>query len=99
MTALHWGAEGLWQQLEPLLPGLSVEVLPRCESTNTLLLQRARGPDAQPCLLVAEEQTGGRGGTGRVRRAQPGASLTFSLALPLAPRRWSGLALAVGVAG
>ena len=23
---LHWGAEALWQQLEPLLPGLSVEV-------------------------------------------------------------------------
>ena len=92
------GVSSLQQQMEPLLPGLSVEVLPRCESTNTLLLQRARGPDAQPCLLVAEEQTGGRGRLGRVWHAQPGASLTFSLALPLAPRDWSGLSLAVGVA-
>ena len=24
---LHWGAEALWQQLKPLLPGLSVEVV------------------------------------------------------------------------
>jgi BirA family biotin operon repressor/biotin-[acetyl-CoA-carboxylase] ligase len=95
---LHWNAEALWQQLEPLLPGLSIEVLPRCESTNTLLLQRARAQDAQPCLLVAEEQTGGRGRMGRVWHAQPGASLTLSLALPLAPRDWSGLSLAVGVA-
>ena len=92
------GVSSLQQQMEPLLPGLSVEVLPRCESTNTLLLQRARGQDAQPCLLVAEEQTSGRGRLGRVWHAQPGASLTFSLALPLAPRDWSGLSLAVGVA-
>jgi BirA family biotin operon repressor/biotin-[acetyl-CoA-carboxylase] ligase len=98
MAELQWNAETLWQQLEPLLPGLSIEVLPRCESTNTLLLQRARAQDVQPCLLVAEEQTGGRGRMGRVWHAQPGASLTFSLALPLAPRDWSGLSLAVGVA-
>ena len=39
---LHWGAETLWQQLEPLLPGLSVEVVARTNSTNTQLLERAR---------------------------------------------------------
>ena len=26
---MHWGAEALWQQLLPLLPGLSVEVVER----------------------------------------------------------------------
>ena len=26
---LHWGAEALWEQLEPLLPGLSIEVVAR----------------------------------------------------------------------
>ena len=31
-------------------------------------------------------------------QSAPGASLTFSLALPLAPADWSGLSLAVGVA-
>lgn len=57
-----------------------------------------RSVDLQPCLLVAEHQTGGRGRQGRPWQATPGASLTFSLAVPLSPRDWSGLSLAVGVA-
>ena len=125
---LHWGADALWRRLEPLLPGLGVEVLARAESTNTVLLERARAisgqrdapitrpgdldalrvdertphgrrsADVQPCLLVAEEQTRGRGRLGRGWIASAGASLTFSLALPLAPEEWSGLSLAVGLA-
>ena len=97
-VATHWGAEDLWLQLAPLLPGLSIEVLPTVASTNTLLLDRARAGDAQACLLVAEEQTNGRGRLGREWRSRAGASLTFSLALPLAPMDWSGLSLAVGLA-
>jgi BirA family biotin operon repressor/biotin-[acetyl-CoA-carboxylase] ligase len=50
------------------------------------------------CLLVAQEQTQGRGRQGRAWHAQPGSSLTFSLGLSLAPQDWSGLSLAVGVA-
>ncbi len=120
---LQWSAESLWQQLEPLLPGLSVEVVARSASTNTALLERARvrvepatdelvqvrksiesaafgrrAADVQPCLLVAEYQTGGRGRMGRVWQAAAGASLTFSLSLPMNPNDWSGLSLAVGVA-
>jgi BirA family biotin operon repressor/biotin-[acetyl-CoA-carboxylase] ligase len=67
-------------------------------STNTLLLDRARAGDVAPCLLVAEVQTSGRGRQGREWRSRAGASLTFSLALPLAPADWSGLSLAVGLA-
>jgi BirA family transcriptional regulator, biotin operon repressor / biotin---[acetyl-CoA-carboxylase] ligase len=140
---LNWGAEALWQQLEPLLPGISVEVLARVESTNTRLLERARvdsgqrdapitrpgdldalsrntvageltstdtdaaasrtrhgrrQADVSPCLLVAEEQTRGRGRLGRGWVSSAGASLTFSLAVPLAPVQWGGLSLAVGLA-
>jgi BirA family transcriptional regulator, biotin operon repressor / biotin---[acetyl-CoA-carboxylase] ligase len=162
---LNWGAEALWQQLEPLLPGISVEVLARVESTNTRLLERARADsgqrdapitrpgdldtlarnsvvgdlsnaprnsvmgdlsnaprdtvagelaaadgsqartrhgrrqaDVSPCLLVAEEQTRGRGRLGRGWVSSTGASLTFSLAVPLAPAQWGGLSLAVGLA-
>lgn len=40
--ALQWGAESLWQRLEPLLPGLSIEVVARSVSTNSALLERAR---------------------------------------------------------
>jgi len=128
---LNWDAQALWRQLDPLLPGISVEVLGRVASTNTRLLERARtrgGPpddaatrpalldtlvpapaenpqphgrraaDASPCLLVAEEQTGGRGRLGRNWVSRAGSSLTFSLSLPLAPAQWSGLSLAVGLA-
>lgn len=125
---LHWGAEALWQRLEPLLPGVSVEVQARMESTNTRLLERARAMSGQrdapvtrpgdldalardqrtpygrrqgdisPCLLVAEQQTRGRGRLGRGWVSSAGASLTFSLSLPMAPAQWAGLSLAVGLA-
>jgi BirA family biotin operon repressor/biotin-[acetyl-CoA-carboxylase] ligase len=110
----QWGVEALWQDLEPLLPGMSIEVLARVESTNSALLERVRSDgnrhsfepspygrrahDMQPCLLVAEHQTHGRGRMGRSWHSAPGASLTFSLALPLVLTDWSGLSLAVGCA-
>ena len=51
---------------------------------------------------MAERQTAGRGRLGRRWWSDPrrgaGGSLSFSLGLPLAPRRWEGLSLAVGVA-
>ena len=119
---LHWDAENLWQQLEPELPGLSVEVVHSTLSTNSALLERARAVpdpnagdsgatirrsvesgafgrraiDLQPCLLVAEHQSAGRGRVGRAWQSRIGASLTFSLGLSLASRDWSGLSLAVG---
>jgi BirA family biotin operon repressor/biotin-[acetyl-CoA-carboxylase] ligase len=57
-----------------------------------------RAGDVSPCLLVAEHQTLGRGRMGRGWVSSTGASLTFSLSLPLAPTQWSGLSLAVGLA-
>lgn len=128
-----WNTEPLWHELSALLPGLAIEVVARCESTNTVLVERARrssglaeavpsrpgeleppvsGPmplleatrhgrrtaDTQPCLLVAEQQTRGRGRWGRSWQSSAGASLTCSLSLPFSPPDWSGLSLAVGVA-
>lgn len=125
---LHWGAEALWLRLEPLLPGISVEVQARMESTNTRLLERARAlsgqrnapvtrpgeldarrldprtphgrrqGDVSPCLLVSELQTRGRGRMGRDWVSSAGASLTFSLSLPMVPAQWAGMSLAVGLA-
>ncbi len=97
---LAWATEALRQQLDPLLPGLTVEVVASIGSTNTELLARAkRSPgQIQPCLLVAEQQTQGRGRQGKGWQSSAGASLTFSLALALAPADWSGLSLAVGLA-
>jgi BirA family transcriptional regulator, biotin operon repressor / biotin---[acetyl-CoA-carboxylase] ligase len=111
-AAMHWGVQTLWEQLSPVLPGLSIEVLEQVESTNTELLARLRsvgaaasngGPgrravDLQPTMLVAAHQTRGRGRSGRAWVSSRGGSLTFSLALALAREDLAGLSLAVGVA-
>ena len=93
-----WHAESIWENVVPLLPGFTVEVLPEVDSTNTELMRRARAGQREPVLLVAERQTAGRGRLGRDWHSVPGDSLTFSLGLPLAPADWAGLSLAVGVA-
>ena len=95
---LDWQADALQARLKSVWPGLRVEVEGELASTNTALLERCRAGDAAPVLLVAEAQTGGRGRQGRAWVARAGASLTFSLGLPLAITDWSGLSLAVGCA-
>jgi len=98
----RWAVEALRGTLQALHPGLLVEVVEEIGSTNAALLADLRAPSVgaspRPCLLVAERQTAGRGRLGRTWHAQPGASLTFSLAMPLSQPDLSGLSLAVGVA-
>jgi BirA family biotin operon repressor/biotin-[acetyl-CoA-carboxylase] ligase len=97
---LNTAAESVWQAVVPLLPGLAVEVLPQVDSTNAELMRRAREGVCEPTLLATADQTAGRGRQGKVWVSAPGASLTFSLGLPLAPQAgtgWLGLSLAVGV--
>ena len=94
---IRWPAEALWEVVAPLLSGFTVEVLPTIDSTNTELMRRARAGYCEPILLVAEQQTAGRGRLGRVWHSDTGASLMMSLGLPMAPQDWSGLSLAVGV--
>ena len=96
-----WFADEITAAVTPLLPGFGVEVVAEIDSTNTELMRRARQGITAPVLLVAERQTAGRGRLGRPwesaqQTSQP-ASLTFSLGLPLAPKDWSGLSLAVGL--
>ena len=97
---LRWPLETLWQTLAPRLPGFTAELLATVDSTNTECMRRLRVGLSEPLLLVALAQTAGRGRMGRAWQsvdAEPGGALTFSLALPLAPRSWSGLSLAVGL--
>lgn len=101
---IRWSAEAIWEQVQPLLPGFTVEILPQIDSTNTELMRRARAGQLEPTLLVAERQTAGRGRLGRDWQSdaqgdsQDGlAALTFSLGLVLQPADWSGLSLAVGL--
>jgi len=88
------GPHGLWA---------SVRVVSSTGSTNADLLARG-GPEGQ--VLVAEEQTAGRGRAGRTWVSRPGASLTFSVLLrpgsvPPPARGWlpllTGVAVAAGV--
>ncbi|MBX3608459.1 MAG: biotin--[acetyl-CoA-carboxylase] ligase [Hydrogenophaga sp.] len=96
-ASLGGSAEAIWQAVVPALPGFTVEIVPEIDSTNTELMRRARLGPLDPVLLVAEQQTAGRGRLGRGWYSQAGQSLTFSLGLTLAPFNWSGLSLAVGV--
>ena len=70
---MRWPAEAIWEAVAPLVPGFTVEVLPQVDSTNSELMRRARAGQTDPVLLVAEEQTAGRGRLGRGWHSAAGA--------------------------
>ncbi|HUB37632.1 MAG TPA: biotin--[acetyl-CoA-carboxylase] ligase [Streptosporangiaceae bacterium] len=79
----------------------SIGVVDQTGSTNADLLAAARSGAAAGTVLVAEEQTAGRGRLDRSWQSEPGASLTFSVLLrpagvPAASLGW--LPLLTGVA-
>jgi BirA family biotin operon repressor/biotin-[acetyl-CoA-carboxylase] ligase len=76
-----------------------IDILSRCDSTNAELLNRAEAGAPSGTVVIAEEQTSGRGRRGRTWFASPGDSLTFSLLWRFVPGTAPiGLSLAVGVA-
>jgi BirA family transcriptional regulator, biotin operon repressor / biotin---[acetyl-CoA-carboxylase] ligase len=84
--------DGLWRD---------VTVVPQTGSTNADLLEQARAGAAEGLVLVAEEQTAGRGRLGRTWSAPAGAALTFSVLLRpsgVPPARLGWLPLLTGVA-
>jgi len=84
----------LWRQLT---------VVPSTGSTNADLLVAAKNGAEAGTVLVAEEQTRGRGRLDRSWQSLPGAALTFSMlvrhtAVPPASRGWLPLLTGVAVA-
>jgi BirA family transcriptional regulator, biotin operon repressor / biotin---[acetyl-CoA-carboxylase] ligase len=83
----------------PWIAGSPFEYRPTCPSTNAALKELA---DQRPtgAALVTDDQTGGRGRSGRTWLSRPGVDLTFSVLLrpTLEPARGHLLALATGVA-
>ncbi len=82
-------------------PWTAIEVVPQTGSTNADLLDWASRGLYEGAVLVAEEQTAGRGRMGRAWVSPPGAALTFSMLLrpekiPPARRPW--LPLVAGIA-
>jgi len=101
MPKPHWPIDALAAALARHLPGCVADVAAEIDSTNSELMRRARAGRDHPALLVAETQTAGRGRLGRGWQngnGEIGGALACSLGLRLAPRDWSGLSLAVGLA-
>jgi BirA family biotin operon repressor/biotin-[acetyl-CoA-carboxylase] ligase len=94
-TSLRDGLAG------PGLPWRRLDVVERTGSTNADLLARAAdGEDVAGAVLIAEQQTAGRGRNGRVW-SSPGAQLTMSVAVDVGDvpaDAWGWLPLATGVA-
>ena len=92
LTAAVVRPGGLWR---------SVEVVPVTGSTNADLLARAAAGEPEGAVLVAEQQSAGRGRLGRAWTAPPRAALTFSVLLrpdPVPRARLGWLPLLAGVA-
>jgi BirA family biotin operon repressor/biotin-[acetyl-CoA-carboxylase] ligase len=93
-------AAALRRALEP--DGYRVEVLDSTASTNVVVAERARAGEAHGLVVVAEEQTQGRGRLDRVWVSPPRAGLTFSVLVrpDLPPERlgWVPLLAGLGVA-
>ena len=113
MAIAHRPSEGYRLQRRPdlLQPGLEPMAaegfLPwqlmfedNCDSTNTLLMQRARQGAPHASLLLTEHQTQGRGRRGNAWHSPLGQGLAFSLLwrFDQAPPALSALSLVVGVA-
>lgn len=86
----------------------TIEGVARTGSTNADLLKRARAGAPEGLVLVAEEQTAGRGRMDRTWVAPPRAALMFSLlvrpfTIPAARRGWlpllTGVAVVAGLRG
>jgi BirA family biotin operon repressor/biotin-[acetyl-CoA-carboxylase] ligase len=87
-------------QLGPQARRFQLELLDACASTNTLLLERARGGAPAGQVIACELQSAGRGRRGNNWQSGLGGSLTFSLLWRFArgAAGLSGLSLAAGVA-
>lgn len=86
--------------LGPWAGRFDVDALAVCDSTSSELMRRAAGGAPAGTVVVADEQTAGRGRRGREWISSPQDSLTFSLLwrFPGGFERLAGLSLAVGVA-
>ena len=90
---------GIAEALGPLAARFDVDVLPQCDSTNSLLLARGEAGAPSGTVVIAHRQTAGRGRRGRQWHSAPGDGLTLSLLWRFpASCAMGGLSLAAGVA-
>jgi BirA family biotin operon repressor/biotin-[acetyl-CoA-carboxylase] ligase len=89
----------LAERMERENPGLEIEILDECPSTNTALAARARAGAPQGTVLVCEHQSVGRGRRGNIWVSAVGGSVIFSVLwrFPEGAGALTGLSLAVAV--
>lgn len=93
-----WDLPALTHLAQAVWPDMQVQWLASIDSTNTELMRRAAQRQYQPCVLLAQQQTAGKGRLGKPWQMQANQALALSIGLPLQPRDWSGLSLVVGLA-
>lgn len=74
-------AEGIRLELEEPYRALPIEVCKKVDSTNTELKRRALDGGEHGLVLLAEEQTGGKGRLGRRFYSPPGTGIYMSILL------------------
>ena len=91
--------QALPAKVKKAAPGLHVEVVDECPSTNSALLERASAGAPHGTVLVCEHQSAGRGRRGNAWIGSVGGSLAFSILwrFPGGAGTLSGLSLAVAV--
>ncbi len=78
-----------------------LQILPVAASTNAVLAERARSDDRSGLIVIAEQQTAGRGRLDRSWVAPPRAGLTMSVLvrpIEVAVSRWPWIGLLAGLA-
>ncbi|WJQ52722.1 bifunctional biotin--[acetyl-CoA-carboxylase] ligase/biotin operon repressor BirA [Pseudomonas aeruginosa] len=77
-----------------------VEIMPAVDSTNSEAMRRLAAGASTPFVIVAEQQTAGRGRRGRAWVSPYGENLYYSLAITVrgGARELEGLGLVVGLA-
>ena len=82
------------------LPGFTVEVVDQTPSTNALCTERALAGAPEWTVVVAEDQTAGRGRLDRTWELPARSGLTFSVLVRphVSPGRWGWLSLVAGLA-
>ena len=95
-----YDAARLARRVERESPGLHLELVDECPSTNTELVERARSGAVHGSVLACEHQSGGRGRRGNGWVSAVGGSVAFSILwrFPRGAGALSGLSLAVAVA-
>ena len=91
--------DGLAAGLKKVAPGLCLEVLDECPSTNSVLAQRAAAGAPHGTVLACEHQSAGRGRRGHSWVSVVGGSVAFSILwrFPRGAGALGGLSLAVAV--